>query len=166
MKPFVLGIMLSMIASQALSDVAVRFFESAPKDRFEISSQDCATGPMRLTIDLGPSAGALIFDVTGSGAGVEVFQPFELISGASQVIEVPRVKDGDKVLVLGLTGLPPDMAVAFTIDLDDTVQSREITVTDGELTGAKVIIEADGMKSQSVFDATSMTVVPWSRCAS
>jgi hypothetical protein len=39
----------------------------------------CATGPFDLTIDLAGSPSNLIFDITDDGAGVEVFQPCELV---------------------------------------------------------------------------------------
>lgn len=157
---------LSLVAPAAMADVTVSFIESAPKDRFVISNAACATGPVNVTIDLSPSAGALIFDVTGSGAGVEVFQPFELVSGGAQVTKIPVVQDGDQVLTLELAGLVPGTDVAFTIDLDDTIQSREITVAGSEISGAKVVVDYEGERTEGTFDSTSSAVVPWKDCTS
>lgn len=166
MRTTVLAASLSMLAVQASADVSVDFIEGAPKDRFVISNAACPTGPVQITIDLQPSAGALIFDVTGAGAGVEVFQPFELVSGGSLVTRPPEVKDGDQVLTIDLAGLGPDGVVAFTIDLDDTINSREVTVAVSELTGARVILAGDGMTSEATFGAAASLVVPWKDCES
>ena len=166
MRAHVLAAAFLGAALPATADVSVKFIEGAPKDRFVITNETCATGPVKLTVDLQPSAGALIFDVTGAGAGVEVFQPFELVSGGSLVTRAPEVVDGDQVLSLNLAGLGPEAVVSFTIDLDDTINAREITVAGSELTGAKVVLEGGGMTSEAIFEATSTVVIPWKNCAS
>ena len=73
------AVAILLTTQTAAADIAVRFVESAPKDRFIIENLgDCALTAAGLTLDMAGSAGGLIFDVTGSGAGVEVFQPFDL----------------------------------------------------------------------------------------
>lgn len=153
-------------AAPASADIAVRFIEGAPKDRFVVAAAGdlCADGPVRVTVDLAGSAGALIFDVTGAGAGVEVFQPFELVSGAALVTGATAVKDGDTALTLELSDLGPAEEVAFTIDVDDTIGAREITVNGAEITGARVAVEADGTRAEAAFDQTARATVPWTRC--
>lgn len=166
MRTLALLPILGLIAPAAMADISVSFIEGAPKDRFVITNTSCPKGPVDVTIDLRPSAGALIFDVTGAGAGVEVFQPFELVSGGALVTQVPTVQDGDQVLTLKLAGLGQGADVAFTIDLDDTIQSREITVADSEISGAKVIVEIDGQRIEGAFDTTASAVAPWKDCTS
>ena len=61
------------------ADIVVNFVESAPKDRFVIENTgECEFENLVVEIDLSGSAGGLIFDTTATGAGVEVFQPFEV----------------------------------------------------------------------------------------
>ena len=166
MNTFTLAAAIGLLAAPAMADISVTFIEGAPKDRFVISNATCETGPMRVTIDLRPSAGALIFDVTGAGAGVEVFQPFELVSGGAQVTAAPNVLDGDQILTLELASLGPDADVSFTIDLDDTIQSREITVASSELSGTRVLLQGGDMSAQGTFDASPKLVIRWSDCVS
>ncbi|MEO9822967.1 MAG: hypothetical protein ABJF50_00940 [Paracoccaceae bacterium] len=166
MKTQALAAAIMSTGLPAMADISVTFIEGAPKDRFVIENSACATGPMKLTVDLHPSAGALIFDVTGNGAGVEVFQPFELVSGGSLVTRAPEVLDGDQVLSLNLAGLGPDAVVSFTIDLDDTINAREITVAGSELTGAKVVLEGDGESEEGTFGAKPSLTIPWTDCKS
>ena len=69
-----------VVSTPAAADIVVRFDEGAPKDSFTITNADnCALPLTAITIDLAGSAAGLIFDVTGSGAGVSVFQPFQLV---------------------------------------------------------------------------------------
>jgi hypothetical protein len=166
MRTTSLAAVFGITAPMAMADISVSFVESAPKDRFVIMNNACATGPMQVTIDLRPSAGALIFDVASAGAGVEVFQPFELVSGGSLVTNVPNVRDGDQVLTLDLKGLGKDSEVSFTIDLDDTIQAREITVAGTEVLGAKVLLQYDEMQSEGTFDETANMTIPWRDCSS
>ena len=137
---------LVAIASPASANLSVAFDEGAPKDQFSFTNTgNCDISDVVLTVDLSGSKAGLIFDVTGSGAGVEVFQPYELVSGESVVVGQPTVVDGDTKLDLKLTKLAPQKTVSFTIDVDDTAGAREITVSDEEILGAKVILRnADG----------------------
>lgn len=159
---------LAIIAQPALADLSVRFLEGAPKDRFIITSEGgvCADGPVSIVVDMSGSAGALIFDVTGEGAGVEVYQPFELVSGGTLVSGASRVVDGDSALQLDLETIAPGTEVAFTIDVDDTIGAREITVTGSEISGAIVRVVADGDVATGTFDDSARAVVPWPSCLS
>ncbi|MEL7117273.1 MAG: aggregation factor core [Pseudomonadota bacterium] len=152
----------ALIAAPAAADIRVDFIEGAPKDRFVIlNTSACALDAFRIEIDLTGSAGALVFDTTEAGQGVEVFQPFDLVDGADLVAEVPTVNDGDQMVALALTGLGPDQSVAFTIDVDDTLGAREITVSRSEIVGAAVRVGTD----VATFDASSVAQLPVTSCA-
>lgn len=137
---------LPLTAATGQADLHVRFIEGAPKDRFEITNQSaCAISGSTLTLDLAPSLGALIFDVTDSGAGVEVFQPFEIVAGRDALAAVPSILDGQNSVDLPISTLSSGASIAFTIDVDDTLSAREITVTGSEISGATVkLISSDG----------------------
>lgn len=154
-------------ATTAQADLNVRFIEGAPKDRFEIiSTADCLNGPVRVEINLALSAGALIFDVTEQGGGVEVFQPFELVAGGDLVSGSSDVKDGDQSLTLTLSQLPKDMPVRFTIDVDDTTSNRQITVNGSEIEGAEVRMSWNGTTQSGVFGADARAMIAGKACAS
>ena len=132
-------ILFFAVSTPALADLQVQFDEGAPKDRFTISNLgDCEMGATLVSIDLSGSPYGLIFDTTGSGAGVQVFQPFELTAGKDKLASIPVVKDGQNKITLDLLGLKPREVVSFTIDVDDTVNNREITVADAEIAGATI----------------------------
>lgn len=153
------------LAAPSRADVTVRFIEGAPKDRFEILSvEGCGSAPLSLTIDLQGSAGALVFDVTDAGAGVEVFQPFELVAGGELVVASTDLTDGDKELTLDLSGLGPGAVVGFTIDVDDTIGAREITVSDAEIEGAEVRVSSDIGRAAAQFGGDATAVLPTTAC--
>lgn len=107
------------------TDLAVRFIEGAPKDRFSISIDGaCALHAASITIDLATAPAGLLFDVTDQGAGVHVFQPFELTAGRDLVVDLPLVKDGDKAVTLRVARLVSVQSIDFTVDADDTGDSR------------------------------------------
>ena len=155
---------ISMVAGAAFADLSVRFIEGAPKDRFVISSASggCSMAPLSITVDLAGSAGGLIFDVTEQGAGVEVFQPFELVAGADLVLGNPVVSDGDRSVTLQLASLPANAEVAFTIDVDDTINARQITVTDSEIKGARLLMTSDTSDAEAVFENDAAARMDWS----
>ena len=73
-----IGLLLST-TQLARANVEVVFKESAPKDSFILNNESlCNFQDVLVKIDLSQSTGRLIFDTTASGAGVEVFQPFEI----------------------------------------------------------------------------------------
>lgn len=158
---------LLLSATTAIADLAVRFDEGAPKDRFTLTNTGaCALPAMVVTLDLGTAPAGLIFDVTGAGAGVEVFQPFEVVSGGDTLIEVPEVLDGDNAIQLKLTGLAAGADVAFTVDVDDTGGGREITVSGSEIAGASVQMTMGGVMQSGVMDATARATLPVGACTS
>lgn len=160
------GAVLSTVlgALPAVANVEVTFREGAPKDRFIIANTGiCATGPVDITIDLSGSDAGLIFDVTNSGAGVEVFQPFVLVSGKAFVSRAPVVKDGDNKVVLSLSNLLKGQPVAFTVDVDDTAGGREITVSGSEIAGARISV-AGG--AAGVFGSNAVAVANAPGCKS
>ncbi|MEQ8708194.1 MAG: hypothetical protein RIC36_04330 [Rhodospirillales bacterium] len=168
--PLVLA--LALIASTAAhADVTVSFTESAPKDSFTVTNTgSCDIGPSTVTIDLSTSVGGLIFDTTGSGAGVQVFQPFELVSGANRLVAVTAVSDGNNLIELQLSGLPPGEAVAFTIDVDDTLTNStmgQTRVAGSEISGAVVSITGmTATKKSAAFTASGKASVVHSGCTS
>lgn len=155
----------SICALPALADLDVRFDEGAPKDRFSfVNTGGCAIRNAILTLDLGGSAAGLIFDVTASGAGVEVFQPLEIVDGKSALSTIPRVRDGDNRLAFEVAELAPGAAIAFTIDVDDTIGAREITVSNSEILGARVLLEYGGTLSDAAFETGARTKVSLPDC--
>ena len=155
-------------AVPAFADIEVRFVEGAPKDRFVFTATEnfCASGPVAITVNLEDSAGALIFDVTDSGAGVEVFQPFEVVSGAEFLLGTSAVSDGDVALTLELSALTPQSPVAFTIDVDDTLGGREITVAGSEILGGTVSVAIEGVVKEATFNERAVALIAWSACQS
>ncbi len=139
-----LGLLL-LFTPLAQATIQVSFTESAPKDRFSIrNTGSCTLTQLTLTIDLSSSVGKLIFDTTDSGAGVEVFQPFEVREGEIQLISAQTVGDGDSALVLRIPTLAADSRVSFTIDVDDTLPQSElgnIRVTDAEIAQSRLQVE-------------------------
>lgn len=151
------------LAGAAQADIEMRFIEGAPKDAFVLTALGgCAVGPMEIALDLSGSDAGLVFDVTEAGAGVQVFQPFELVSGRDLVQQLPEVRDGDQALVLALSGLPVGAPVRFTIDLDDTKGARGITVSGSEIAGATVRVTQAGVRYDGVFgtDARARVALP------
>lgn len=154
-------------ATAAYADVTVTFRDGAPKDRFTITQNGaCATGPVILKIDVGTAPAGLIFDTTGTGAGVDVFQPFEWVSAPGNAATVPQVGDGDTTLELDLPDLKPGLPLVFTIDLDDTTSTRQITVSGSEVAGAQVSLTAGPVTSTGMFDDTGKAIIATSACRS
>lgn len=158
---------LSTLSAPVSADVAVRFLEGAPTDRFVFEATgDCPLTDVRLTIDLSGSDAGLIFDTTPSGAGVEVFQPFVLVAGANLVTGTSGVVDGDQRLSLQVTQLDPGAQIAFTIDVDDTIGAREITVSGSEIAGALAQLEIDGEVISAPFTANARAQIVHNGCTS
>jgi len=163
-----LGLLLcAMMVSNAHADLKIRFIEGAPKDRFTITnSGGCDLGPSVVTIHLSGSASGLIFDVTSEGMGVEVFQPFEMVSGRNLMAAMPTVRDGDSLIELQLLLLPPGDVVSFSIDVDDTAGSREITVSGSEIVGAATALTIGKATLKGVFSADSTSLIKINNCQS
>ena len=162
--PLRTAFIVCVTAAPAVADISVSFRDSAPKDVFIVSNtSDCPIDAMTLTLDLSASASGLIFDTTASGAGVEVFQPFEIVDGREFLNALPRVADGATRLDLAFSTFPPGAKVQFTIDVDDTLpkgQWGQIRVSGGEMAGAE--IAADGVRA--AFNPTGLAVLPVSAC--
>ncbi len=165
-----LTIPLSILATFALSsptlaDLQVEFIEGVPKDRFVLTNiGDCALGKGQFEIDFTGSSAGLIFDVTSEGAGVEVFQPFEITSGAEYLKTQPTLTDGDQRAILGLSGLSVNESISFTIDVDDTKGTRPITVTDSEIGGTILSLSMDGMTYTSVMKTSAKVSLKTPNC--
>ncbi|MCF2870256.1 aggregation factor core protein MAFp3, isoform C [Octadecabacter sp. G9-8] len=165
MRGILMAGLLAATAGTAQADMQVTFRDGAPKDTFTITNLgSCATGPMVLTIDLAPAPIGLIFDVTDAGGGVEVFQPFELVSGADFVQGASAVRDGDQTLSLDLAAMAQGDEVRFTIDLDDTGGGREITVNGSEMAGAMVLVNGGDAMAEAAFDDTGAARVILAAC--
>lgn len=150
-----------LAAAPAAADLAIRFDEGAPKDSFAFENRsDCTISGASLVLDLSGSSAGLIFDVTGAGAGVEVYQPLEIVRGAEALARIPRVRDGDNQIAFEIAELAPGAAFAFTIDVDDTIGAREITVSDSEILGARVLLTRDGAGGEAVFASGPSTTLP------
>lgn len=153
------------VATSAAADLAVRFDEGAPKDRFSFENTSaCAIRNATLVLDLAGSSAGLIFDVTGQGAGVEVFQPLEMVSGQGALSTLPSVRDGDNRVAFDVAELAPGGSIAFTIDVDDTIGQREITVSDSEIQGASVALVQNGIRVEAAFTNRARTRLPLGDC--
>lgn len=165
MKPIVAALILT--ASSAQADLAVRFIEGAPKDRFTLTNTgDCALPAFSVLFDIGAAPSGLIFDVTASGAGVEVFQPLALVAGQDMLRNTPVVKDGESAILFDLKGLGIGQSLAFTIDVDDTGGGREITVNGAEIQGALVTATFETTALTGMLDETARATIATAPCSS
>lgn len=161
---------LLFIASTAAANIDVVFTESAPKDRFTITnSSTCVYEGLLVEIDLSNTVGKLIFDTTSAGAGVEVYQIFEVLQGdITLVSDLSVVRDGDTTLTVQVDHLLPSETVSFTIDVDDTLPAGElgsIRISDNEITGGQVTIQMkDGQKTSAIFDQANLLSVALPNC--
>ncbi|MEM8980951.1 MAG: aggregation factor core [Pseudomonadota bacterium] len=159
--PLTAVIASALITSSAhAGDLIVSFVESAPKDRFTIANQTgCDLSASEIVLDLSQSAAGLIFDTTGAGAGVEVFQPFEIVAGAALLASVPDVSDGQNAVALNFKDFPADAELRFTVDVDDTLKASslgQIRVSRSEISGA--VVQLGTMTAQ--FDETATARLP------
>lgn len=161
MKIFLTTLVLLSASFTTAADLRVEFREGAPKDRFVVKNiGECALNAFSVTIDLKNSAGKLIFDVTDQGAGVEVFQPFEVVTGFDFLATQPRVTDGQTEVTLKMRSLDPGASLVATTDVDDTIGAREITVKNSEFTGSVITVVTNGQtKTATVGDKPAATIV-------
>lgn len=131
-------------APACVHDVSMVFTESAPRDRFEIRNDSSAGQRIqRLTLDLSPSAGKLIFDTIEGGTGVQVFQPFRVEPGEAQLKGAPVIQDGSDRLTLDFTRFEPGQRFRFSIDVDDQLTASDlgqIRVSGREMEGAVLTV--------------------------
>ena len=160
MRPALLLAFAAFTPSLAMADLTVTFRDGAPKDRFTLTYEGtCALDQLGVQIDLGTAPAGLIFDITSAGAGVEVFQPLEWVAGTASTSDV---SDGDTLLTIALDDVTPGANWAFTVDIDDTTSTRQITVDGSEMAGAT--LRADGQAA--AFDGTGTATVPLRNCLS
>lgn len=154
-----------LVASSLQAGVQIRFIEGAPKDRFVLTNVGtCQVEASNVKIDLSQSAGRLIFDVTEKGAGVEVFQPLEFVEGADALRQLPSVVDGQNTIELEIASLAAGDALAFTIDLDDTIGQRQIIVTGSEIEGATVSYSDADETRTATFSSDALVHVTTKDC--
>lgn len=157
---------LLVFATAAQADLRVNFYEGAPKDRIQILNTDaCAISGSSVSIDLSQSQGGLIFDVTASGQGVEVYQPFEIVQGENALAQIPIILDGQKQVELEIEILAPNEAIVFTIDVDDTIGQREITVTGSEFVGATAAYTSGDTPVLATFLSGPEVIIPIQSCS-
>lgn len=162
-----LALMLCLAAAPLQAEVTVTFTEGAPTDRFAIvTTATCLTGPLEIGINLAGSPAGLIFDTTGAGAGVEVFQPLVLVAGGDLVTGITALRDGDRAVTLRLAALPPGQVVAFTTDLDDTVGQRETIVSGAEIAGATASLRGPDGAVTAPFGADGVARLATPPCTS
>jgi hypothetical protein len=162
-----LTILALLGATSAQADLTLRFTEGAPKDRFTLTNTgDCALPAGSITVDLGTAPAGLIFDVTNAGAGVQVFQPFEVVAGADRLTSQPKVADGDTAVTLPISGLAAGQSVAFTIDVDDTGGGREITVSGSEIAGATLRATFGGATQSATVNNRAAASIAMPACLS
>lgn len=146
------------------ANVEVKFVESAPKDRFELSNtRECVLKDLIVEIDLRQSDGGLIFDTAESGSGVDVFQPFEVGGEGIELFSPAGVRDGDTSLSVIIKSLPPGKSVSFTIDVDDTLPKSELgqtRVSGSEIKNGSVKISFGGQEPiVAIFGVDSTAIV-------
>lgn len=169
MKPLFLVVTVATFAWPLLAfsqGLSLEFRESAPTDSFTIINTSACTVDANVVIDLTSSQGRLIFDTTAKGAGVEVFQPFEIVSGAEFVAKIPNINDGDKSALIALQGLSVGGKVVFTIDLDDTLPNSslgQIRVAGSEIAGARVSVTTNATFSGK-FDDNAHAQITMNGC--
>jgi hypothetical protein len=147
--------------------VRVKFVEGAPKDRFIVTNEGtCSIGSAELVIDFRETTAGLIFDVSSAGAGVEVYQPFEVTQGADFLTNLPMISDGDQTANLSIATLGATQKIEFTIDVDDTAGARAITVSNDEMNGASVSLEVGGERVSASLGATKEALLKTASCTS
>jgi len=156
------------MASSAGADITVSFVEGAPKDRFVVENTGaCDLANFDVDLRLDTSAAGLIFDTSSSGAGVEVFQPLEVVAGREFLGSFDGPTDGDNRFIMPFTTLPAGARFAFTIDVDDTQTagpSGQIIVRGGEIEGAQVVVSYAGAQSTGVFTNRAVARVKMDAC--
>lgn len=115
------------------------FSEGAPSDRFTLTNtSDPGWSVIEVELDLGPSRGRVIFDVTERGAGLSVYQPFEEATGTAVIADRSAVTDGDTLLTLRFSSFAPGDTFGFTIDLDDTAGFAPTIVSTDEIADGRI----------------------------
>lgn len=161
-----LSLCLLVLPGAAFADacgprLVATFSEGAPADRFTLTnSSDPGWSVTEVEIDLGPSRGRVIFDVTERGAGLSVYQPFEEATGTAVIADRSEITDGDSLLTLRFGRFAPGDTFGFTIDLDDTVGFAPTVVSVDEIAEGRVRVQftAPGrgtVEREAAFDDNS-----------
>lgn len=157
---------LALTATAGSAELRASFIEGAPKDRFQFTNASaCVLKDAEVLLDLSTSTAGLIFDVTAQGGGVEVYQPLDIVAGSQQLAAIPVVEDGQSSIRLNIVELSPGDVIAFTIDVDDTLGSRAITVSGAEIAGASVSVLQGDMRSSGVFSERAEASLDLPNCA-
>lgn len=161
---------IAIMATPLAAEIRFSFKEGAPKDSFSITNDAaCETGRLEVTIDLSTSAGKLIFDTTDTGAGVEVFQPFDLVKGNDLVVSTTPITDGDDRVRMSLSNMAPGAQVVFTIDVDDQLTNGalgQIRVAGTEIEGAlATVAPVSGDPVTRAYNQSSQALLPYDACA-
>ena len=160
----ILVLLALLAAAPASAGLAVRFIEGAPKDRF-IFESTCSLGAATVTLDLRGSKAGLVFDTEPDGPGVEAFQPFEVVEGAALVMRQPKVPDGGRSVSFEVSALERGARIVFTVDVDDTLGGREITVDGSEIAGTTVTLERDGRTLSASFSEKAAATIDDGLCS-
>lgn len=153
------------------------FRDSSPVDVFTIENITARANRdwviAGVEIDLGPSAGRLVFDTVPGGAGQNVAQPFKARPppGGARLADLPVVPDGAEGLALLFSAFAPGQNFRFTIDMDDRLGGLGTRVDGPEIEGAMVTVRfadpADGREAvlSAPFDSLSRAM-PAEACLS
>ena len=82
----------------------------------------------------------------------------------SALTTTPQVTDGQSTLRLEIGTLPAQAAITFTIDVDDTLGQREITVAGAEIAGATVTLIQGDTNTTARFSADATATLPQPDC--
>lgn len=165
MRLLALVVIATALPAQAMAeacgvDIRAQFVESAPRDRFIIENRSTLPADIAaLTLDLGPSAGRLIFDTESGGDGVQVFQLYRTEQSDAVLAATPAVNDGDDRLSLAFATFRPGETYRFSIDVDDRLTNSDlgqIRVSGGEMQGAMLVaVTTTGETYSAPFDTAN-----------
>lgn len=155
------AVCFALIAGPAAAELTVSYVDSAPKDIFEIFySGTCPLPADVLSIDIGTAPTGLVFDTSPMGAGLNVSQPFELVTGAELLTALPDIADGATLIALPLAGLQNGDTIRFTIDVDDSTSASMTRVSGSEMAGATAALGPYSAR----FDAQALARVRTPGC--
>ena len=170
---------LVVFGTAARADIAVRFTEAAPKDRFVVTNgTGCHIAAGSIIIDLGPAPAGLLFDTDPTGPGENVAQPLELARAENATATFAAVPDGATTAEIRLRDFLPGGEIEVTVDVDDSDRSgpRGVQMIDGsEMAGARVTFAsgsdtpgadgtAAGVQRAATFDRTGEARIALTAC--
>jgi hypothetical protein len=160
-------LMITTVAANA--DLAVRFEEAAPKDRFIISNNtECTFGRGVLVTDLAPSPRGLLFDTVEGGAGENVAQPLEVAVADHLAVVTAPVADGARSAKVALDAFPPESRRVITVDVDDCDRSGPMgtqMISNSEMAGARIRVMLQGFVARdAVFNAQGEALIAAPDC--